>query len=168
MHLSKRTLAIALASVIIFGATLAWFTAEPQRPIAIVSALPQELQPIREAMGSRREFRAANWTFYEGELYGKRVVATSCGRGKVSAAAAMSLLIELFEPKAIISIATSGALGDSGIGDVVISLRAAQHDHGEIIPIGGLPGALYPKNTDFGRASCPRPSSSGRKMADSS
>jgi adenosylhomocysteine nucleosidase len=98
-----------------------------------------------------------NWTFYEGELYGKRVVLMSCGRGKVNAAAATGLLIELFEPQAIISISTSGALGDSEIGDLIVSLRAAQHDHGEIVPIGGLPGVLYPDTTDYGRGFIPSP-----------
>jgi len=157
-YLSKRILAIALVALTVSAALfLAWILIEPQRPIAIISALPQELQPIREAMSSGREVRVANWTFYEGELYGKRVVVTSGGRGKVNAAASTSLLIELFKPRAIISISTSGALGDSEIGDLVISLQAVQHDHGESVPIGGLPGVLYPDITDYGRGFIPSP-----------
>ena len=157
MHLSKQTLVIVLVLALISGLFLAWVLVKPQRPIAIVSALPDELQRIRGEMSSEREVQVAHWTFYEGELYGERVVVTSCGRGKVNAAAATSLLIELFEPRAIISISTSGALGDCEIGDVVISLQAAQHDHGETIPIGGLPGVLYPDTTDYGRGFIPSP-----------
>jgi adenosylhomocysteine nucleosidase len=155
---SKRILAIILAVLVASSAlALTWVLTKPPKPIAIVSALPDELQRIRGAMSSEHEVRVADWTFYEGELYGKQVVLVSCGRGKVNAAAATSLLIERFEPRTIISISTSGAIGDCEIGDVVISLRAAQHDHGETIPIGGLPGVLYPDTTDYGRGFIPSP-----------
>ena len=137
---NKRILAIVLAMLVASGLlVLTWVLINNQKPVAIInnqkpvaiiSAMQEELQPVIAAMSIECEGELwQNWTFYEGELYGKHVVAMICGAKTVNGYAATSLLIENFEPQAIIFTGISGALGDCKIGDVVISLRTAYHDN---------------------------------------
>jgi len=163
-----RLLGLSITSVIILAAIVAGFAsagdAPPkygERPLAIVSAFAGELNLIKEAMESEGKVRAVEegqWTFYVGRLHGVKVVAFYSGVGKVNAAAGTELLIQRFNPWAIIFSGISGGVAEfTDIGDITVSSKVAHHDYGTVILIGGLPGVEYPETADLQRGFVPGP-----------
>jgi adenosylhomocysteine nucleosidase len=97
--------------------------------IGIIGALEEEIRPLVEAMGNPRKSKWGKRSLYEGLLGDTEVVVTACGVGKVKAAACTQYLIDRFSPEAAICTGVAGAVNPRiGIGDIVISKRALQHD----------------------------------------
>lgn len=98
----------------------------------ILCATPEELAALRarlhlapdpEVHGPTRIWRGA----HEGEA----VVLAQAGIGKVNAAAAATLLLGLFEAKALICSGVAGGLApELGVGAVLLAERLAIHDYG--------------------------------------
>lgn len=67
--------------------------------------------------------------FYCGNLNGRDVVLTSCGIGKVRAAARTQFLIDHFKVSSIIFTGVAGALNPGlAMGDIVVSKEVMEHD----------------------------------------
>ncbi|MGB3903967.1 MAG: 5'-methylthioadenosine/adenosylhomocysteine nucleosidase [Anaerolineae bacterium] len=97
--------------------------------IAVVAALKEEIEPLVEAMDDVQASKWGKRSIHEGVIGDSEVVAVACGVGKVKAAACTQHLIDRFSVEAVICTGVAGAVNPRlGIGDIVISRRALQHD----------------------------------------
>lgn len=104
------------------------------RPIGVLSAIPPELRALRESLESAEEVSLAG---ARGVLDGREVVLAEAGIGKVSAAVAVSLLVERWGCNPVVFTGVAGSLDpDLRIGDVVVAERTVHHDSGVIGPEG--------------------------------
>jgi adenosylhomocysteine nucleosidase len=97
--------------------------------IGIITALEEEIKPLIEAIDAVEESKWGKRCLYRGVVGNCEVVLIACGVGKVKAAACTQHLIDRFSVEAVISCGVAGAVNlRLGIGDIVISKRALQHD----------------------------------------
>ncbi|MTI15175.1 5'-methylthioadenosine/S-adenosylhomocysteine nucleosidase [Sansalvadorimonas verongulae] len=91
--------------------------------------MDQEVDQLRAALENRQEMSLGGVTFYQGELDGTPVVLQKCGIGKVNAAIGTTILIDRFQPSAILNTGSAGGMDHSyNVGDVVISTEVRHHD----------------------------------------
>ena len=94
-----------------------------------MSALPEELGPLRSALTAPTVHHHAGREFVTGRLDGCEVVLVLARIGKVAAAITATLLIERFGAEAIIFTGVAGGLHrDVQVGDVVVARELLQHD----------------------------------------
>ena len=97
--------------------------------IAVVGAMEQEIELLRESMANVKHVSFGKFSAYEGELAGKRTVLVLSGIGKVNAAVSTSWVIDQFAPDCVINTGSAGGLGKGlKVGDVVIGETVAHHD----------------------------------------
>ena len=97
--------------------------------IAVVGAMEQEIELLRESMANVKHVSFGKFSAYEGELAGKRMVLVLSGIGKVNAAVSTSWVIHQFAPDCVINTGSAGGLGKGlKVGDVVIGKTVAHHD----------------------------------------
>lgn len=97
--------------------------------IGIIGAMEEEVIILKEKMENLEERVIAGSEFYAGTLEGRDVVLLKSGIGKVNAAMATTLLIELFKPDYIINTGSAGGFHkDLKVGDIVISSELRYHD----------------------------------------
>lgn len=88
-----------------------------------------EVQFIRGKLAKPVETVISGIHFFEGELYGKQVVVTKCGVGKVNAALCTELLINNFGVTHVINTGVAGGLDSRlAVMDTVVSTDAVHHD----------------------------------------
>ena len=98
-------------------------------PIAIVSAMHDELSHLLALMPDEHKQTRAGREFWLGHLHGHDVVLVLSGIGKVAAAATATLLIEHFKASQIVFTGVAGGLGDHvNVGDLVVADSFMQHD----------------------------------------
>ena len=97
--------------------------------LALMSALPEELAPLRAALIGPTVTHHAGREFVSGRLDGCAVVLVLARIGKVAAAITATLLVERFGVQAIIFTGVAGGLHrDARVGDVVVARELLQHD----------------------------------------
>lgn len=97
--------------------------------LAILAAMPQELQAVLDLMPDERRETHAGRDFWRGHLHGQEVVATLSRIGKVAAATTATLLVERHRAQTVLFIGVAGGLGDGvKVGDVVVADALVQHD----------------------------------------
>ena len=100
-----------------------------KRPIAIVSAMHDELSQLLALMPDEHKQTRAGRDFWLGHLHGHDVVLVLSGIGKVAAATTASLLIEHFHAAQIVFTGVAGGLGKNvHVGDLVVAESFLQHD----------------------------------------
>src|SRR5258706_12651478 len=103
------------------------------RPLAIVSAMHQELHALLALLQTRHADAPtrsiAGRRFHLGTIHDQPVVLVLSGIGKVSAATTAALLIHEFDARALVFTGVAGGLGDGvRVGDIVIATQTLQHD----------------------------------------
>lgn len=97
--------------------------------MGILGALNEEIKLLLDNLRLQKVETRLRHKFYQGTLAGQQVVLTTSGIGKVRAAARTQFLIDHFPVQAIILVGIAGAINPNlGLGDIVISRHALQHD----------------------------------------
>ena len=110
--------------------------------IGIIGAMEEEIRDLRAQMEIEREETLAGMRFLVGTLRGRSAVLVQCGIGKVNAGVCAQTLISRFEAAEIVNIGVAGSLDARiGIGDIVVSTDAVQHDF-DASPIGFRKGEI--------------------------
>jgi adenosylhomocysteine nucleosidase len=98
-------------------------------PIAIVSAMHDELSQLLALMPDEHKQSRAGREFWLGHLHGHDVVLVLSGIGKVAAATTATLLIEHFHATHIVFTGVAGGLGENvKVGDLVVASSFLHHD----------------------------------------
>jgi adenosylhomocysteine nucleosidase len=98
-------------------------------PIAIVSAMHEELSAVLALMPDERRQSVGGREFWLGHLHGQEVVAVLSRIGKVAAATTATALIERFGVGSILFTGVAGGLAPGvARGDVVVAQAFLQHD----------------------------------------
>ena len=104
-------------------------TFNPQGPIAVIGAMPQEVTRLIEQLDDASQLEVAGAQFHSGRLHGNDVVVLQSGIGKVNVTVSTTILMERFAPRCIINTGSAGGFGNHmQIGDVVISSEVRHHD----------------------------------------
>lgn len=121
--------------------------------IAIMGAMPEEVEPIVAKLdGLKKTVYAAN-TYYEGSYHGQEVVVAYSKIGKVFATLTATVLLEKFSCDALLFSGVAGAISEElQIGDLIIADKLCQHDLDITAfghPFGYVPeGAVFVESDD--------------------
>lgn len=97
--------------------------------IAIIGAMEEEIVILKKKIKSPKETTIAGYQFVEGTIAEREVVLVKSGIGKVNAAVATTLLLQLFKPDAVLNTGSAGGIGDNlEVGTVVLSNEVTHHD----------------------------------------
>ena len=108
----------------------------------IIGAMTEEVASLKKELTDAKTAAIAGMEFCEGRLDGAEVVIVKCGIGKVNAGTCTQLLIHVFGVDRIINPGVARSLDAAiGIGDIVVSTDAVQHDF-DLTPLGFAPGEL--------------------------
>ncbi|MDQ3937780.1 MAG: 5'-methylthioadenosine/adenosylhomocysteine nucleosidase [Chloroflexota bacterium] len=102
------------------------------QPVAVMSALPQELALLRAALQDAEAIAVApSLRAWRGRIESTSVVLAEAGIGKVATAAIAALLLAQIRPRVVVFTGVAGGVDPSlEVGDVVIAERLIQHDAG--------------------------------------
>jgi adenosylhomocysteine nucleosidase len=90
--------------------------------LMILAAADWELEPFVEALDNPNEIRRAAWTYWKGQISGRRVVVARTDWGPINAVAATITGIDAFRPAAIICQGMAGAHSPGlAVGDVIVA-----------------------------------------------
>jgi adenosylhomocysteine/aminodeoxyfutalosine nucleosidase len=97
--------------------------------IAIMGAMPEEIEPIIGKLENLKETVYAANKYYEGRYNGTEVVVAYSKIGKVFATLTATSLIEKFGCDTLLFSGVAGAISDElNIGDLIIANALCQHD----------------------------------------
>ncbi|MGM0876953.1 MAG: 5'-methylthioadenosine/S-adenosylhomocysteine nucleosidase [Bacillota bacterium] len=105
------------------------------QPIAVQGAMDMEISALLMKMGNYKEETYGNYTFYRGKIDGIPVIVSKTEVGMVNAATSTTLLIEKYQPKAIINQGTAGDhdpnlhVFDTVIGTEVMNIGKYTTEH---------------------------------------
>jgi adenosylhomocysteine nucleosidase len=103
--------------------------AQSGMPLAIVSAMHEELAAVLALMPDESRQLAAGREFWVGHLHGHAVVAVLSRIGKVAAATTAAVLVERFGVDGIVFTGVAGGLAPGvAVGHVVVADAFLQHD----------------------------------------
>jgi adenosylhomocysteine nucleosidase len=110
--------------------------------LAVIGAMKEEIDLIEAAMTVSERHTRAGIEILRGGFQGVEIVLAQCGVGKVNATICTQLLIDHYQPGALVfSGVAGGLLPNMRIGDVVIASHLIQYDmdltafgrrHGEV------------------------------------
>lgn len=97
--------------------------------IGIVGAMEEEIISLKNEVENFSVENIADIDFFIGNLFGKKIVLTKCGIGKVNAALCTTILINKFNVSKIVFIGVAGAVNkELKVGNIVISQDLIEHD----------------------------------------
>jgi adenosylhomocysteine nucleosidase len=97
--------------------------------VAIIGAMEEEVALLRENIKNPAVETIAGCEYTSGEMKGVEVILLRSGIGKVNAAMSTAVLLERFQPDAVINTGSAGGFDPSlNVGDVVISTEVRHHD----------------------------------------
>ncbi len=99
------------------------------RKIAIMGAMPEEIEPIIDKLDNVETMVYGANKYYEGSYNGQEVVVAYSKIGKVFATLTATILIEKFGCDRLLFSGVAGAINDElQIGDLIIAKSLCQHD----------------------------------------
>lgn len=110
------------------------------KPVLVISAVPQELELLLNALEEPYCDLAATFAATEGVIGTSRLVCCAGGIGKANAASAATSLIERYRPELIIITGCGGAYPGSGlsVGDLAVASDEIFGDEGVLTPTGWM------------------------------
>ncbi len=100
-----------------------------RKTFGVIGAMESEIRTLLARMSSPVAERAADLTFYRGEIGNCAVALVKCGVGKVNAARCTQMLIDRYAPDYVLNTGIAGGVGDGlSVGDLVIGTELVQHD----------------------------------------
>ncbi|CAM3113393.1 5'-methylthioadenosine/S-adenosylhomocysteine nucleosidase [Filibacter tadaridae] len=97
--------------------------------IAVIGAMEEEVELLRETIQSSTVTTIADCEFIEGEIGNHEVVLVKSGIGKVNAAIATTVLLTNFKPDYVLNTGSAGGFQESlEVGTIVISNEVRHHD----------------------------------------
>ncbi len=97
--------------------------------IAIMGAMPEEIEPLLKKVDNVKEVKYANNTYYEATYKGKELVIAYSKIGKVFSSLTAVSLLEKFKCDMLLFSGVAGAINPNlNIGDLVIADKLCQHD----------------------------------------
>lgn len=110
--------------------------------IGIIGAMEQEVALLKQQLQAVETTKISQFEFHRGQLNGSDVVLVQSGIGKVTAAIATTLLIQLFKPSCVINTGSAGGFDpELNVGDIVISTEVRHHDV-DVTAFGYEPGQV--------------------------
>jgi len=99
------------------------------QPLAIVSAMHEELRALLALVDAARIVRIGGREFHCARMHGQPVVLALSGIGKVAAAATAVLTMQTFDARALVFTGVAGGLAPGvHVGDVVVARELLHHD----------------------------------------
>ena len=113
-----------------------------ERRIALVGAMPMEVEPYLTRIGDARREECGPFAFHLGTACGVPVAVLCCGIGKVNAAMAVQALIGRLAPGLVLHSGVGGSL-TAGLGllDALIARDCVQYDV-DTTALGDPPGMI--------------------------
>jgi len=97
--------------------------------IAIMGAMPEEIEPLLEKVENIKKIEYANNSYYEATYKGKELVIAYSKIGKVFSSLTASTLLEKFGCSTLLFSGVAGAINpELKIGDLIIADKLCQHD----------------------------------------
>ncbi|WP_262173413.1 5'-methylthioadenosine/S-adenosylhomocysteine nucleosidase [Saccharococcus sp. Marseille-Q5394] len=97
--------------------------------IAVIGAMEQEVEILRGKIESPTSREIAGCEFIEGNMGQHDVILVKSGIGKVNAAVATTVLIQEYQPDAVLNTGSAGGFKESlEVGTIVISDEVRHHD----------------------------------------
>lgn len=97
--------------------------------IAIMGAMPEEIAPILEKLGSYKTTQYAKNNYYEASYRGVDLVIAYSKIGKVFSTLTATAMIEHFGAQKLLFSGVAGAISPSlKVGDLIVATKLAQHD----------------------------------------
>ncbi|ALM54621.1 5'-methylthioadenosine/S-adenosylhomocysteine nucleosidase [Halomonas huangheensis] len=119
--------------------------------IGIIGAMSQEVAQLASQMEDVITRTHVGSTFHVGRLHGVEVILLQSGIGKVNAAIGATLLLDNYQPQAIINTGSAGGFGEGlNIGDIVVSSEVRHHDVDAVVfgyehgQVPNMPAAYLP------------------------
>ncbi len=119
--------------------------------VGIIGAMEEEIVILREKLVGAVEFELGGFEFAEGELAGVDVVLLKSGIGKVNAAIATTLMIQIYQPDYIINTGSAGGFNQElSVGDIVVADELRYHDVDATVfgydfgQVPGMPASYLP------------------------
>jgi futalosine hydrolase len=107
-------------------------------PILIITAVPQEMALLENALVNAVRHTPSAFEYAEGTIGALRVTLCAGGVGKINAAAATAILIERQRPSLVINTGCAGAYPGSGlsVGDLAVASDEILGDEGVLTGAG--------------------------------
>ncbi len=97
--------------------------------IAIMGAMPEEISPILEKIGSYKTISYAGNKYYEASYRGIDLVIAYSKIGKVFSTLTAATMIEHFGAQKLLFSGVAGAISPTlKVGDLIVATKLAQHD----------------------------------------
>jgi len=110
--------------------------------LAIIGAMEEEVTLLRQDMDVTGQAVHAGITVTRGRFRGADIVLAQCGIGKVNATICTQMLIDLYQPSALVfSGVAGGLLPNMQVGDLVVASHVIQYDL-DVTAFGHRPGEL--------------------------
>jgi len=116
--------------------------------IAIMGAMPEEIEPLLASVDSYETTLYAGNTYYECEYAGHELVIAYSKIGKVFSALTAATMIEKFGAEQLLFSGVAGAINpELNIGDLIVATKLCQHDLD--ISAFGHPYGYVPEGAQF-------------------
>ena len=100
--------------------------------IAIIGAMPQEVEILCGLMLEPKTTEIANCKIFEGKINNRPVAVLQSGIGKVAAAMGTTLLIQQFKPDMIINTGSAGGLDPTDVRHHDVDVTAFGYEKGQL------------------------------------